>query len=847
MRTSSSQKPASSQDPQADVSEEHSASAQDEIGSPDSDASPGGGKAAPTVDTGQPAPALLLLALAGIVVGAIGGLTLVGNPDTRYMGLALVFFSGALSVWRIMVDDRRVDREALAQKDEKIRRLLARCEDLEDAAWELRESDERQASILSTLGDIVLRRDDNNKVVYANSAADAAFGPQGVSLTGQVLSLRDITRQEGRDIAAELRRPSSQPATTAEARQASADPAPNAFGPADGHAFSDNIERREPAFAGRPLNFGDVQLATGFGPRWYSRMDIHVRDTITDQPLVQTVMRDVTDRRRMEDELLAARHSAESSNEAKSRFLATVSHEIRTPLNGILGMATLLRDTRLTKEQTAYIQALETSGETLLLLIDEVLDFSKVEAGKLHIEAAPTRLTSVVENVVELLAPKAQAKGLEIGSFIAPDLPETVTLDATRARQILFNLAGNGVKFTENGGVSISVSGQASPTGGTDLLIEVRDTGIGFKQADADRLFEEFEQLDHGRARKFGGTGLGLAIARRLSELMGGSIKAEPSPGGGALFKVVLPVPEPMRSINLSASSAQSPSDADSLLVDTSIVLIGSGPIEMPLLERRLRLHGAHTTVLHPGDPALDMLLTSADLIVLDNSTLSDSAGWLATARLAGCTARAVVLVSPTERDRLERLREAGYSAYLIRPVRMESLTGVLEELLKQDTEEPNWEDFDEAASHPPHSRSNEVPARPLKLLVAEDNDINRLLTEALLRKLGHEASLVNDGTQAVDAALTDRFDAILMDLHMPGLDGLAAIQHIRREEDRLGLPETPIFIVTADVMEDAKQKAASAGAAGYLTKPLSVDAIQSALQDLPKSAKGIGHTPSPK
>ncbi|WP_417692333.1 response regulator [Roseibium sp.] len=765
----------------------------------------------PDITTHEPPPALLLLALVGILIGALGGLTLVNNPQTRYAGLALVFFSGALCVWRMMVDDRKRDRQALAMKDEKLRRLLARCEELEDTAWELRESDERQASILSTLGDIVLRRDDDNTVVYANAAADVAFGPRDRVLTGCILSLNELATH-----------PTGTAAKAGAMSAAVASPTTNEMA-------SSGPEGSSSAFSDRPIAFGDVELKTRFGARWFSRMDIHVRDTTTDQPLVQTVLRDVTDRREMEDELLAARHSAESSNEAKSRFLATVSHEIRTPLNGILGMATLLRDTRLTKEQGAYIEALETSGETLLLLIDEVLDFSKVEAGKLHIEANPTRLTSIIANVVELLAPKAHGKGLELGSFIAPGLPETVTLDSTRVRQILFNLAGNGVKFTEHGGVSIQVHGAPAEDGGSLLTIEVRDTGIGFQQGDADRLFEEFEQLDRGRARKFGGTGLGLAIARRLTELMHGSISADSAPEGGALFRVCLPVPEEMVA-----------TDATSTFAGKTIVLIGSGPVEMPLLAERLTSQGARAKVFSPGDPALDNMLVDADLVIADNSTLSDSAGWLATARLCGCQARAVVLVSPSERDRLDRLREAGYSAYLIRPVRMESLVSVVEGLMANDVDDQCWVDFSEPRSLLTQSRISFAPSRPMKLLVAEDNDINRLLTDALLRKLGHEATLVPDGEQAVEAASSAQFDAILMDLHMPGLDGIAAIRRIREVEAASGATSTPVFMVTADVMEDAKQKAANAGAAGYLTKPLTVEAIETALNSLPKGTTGL-------
>ncbi|MTI44350.1 PAS domain-containing sensor histidine kinase [Roseibium hamelinense] len=725
-------------------------------------------------------------ALAGLVIAFVGSFFLISGSQTmRLAALGLAFFAGGLAVWRLLADDQLRLSQALVAKDDKIRRLMERCEDLEDRAWELRESDERNTGILSSLGDIILRRDPTGTLVYANAAAHDAFGPEHNLKIGSAINLPLIDRAD----------------------------------PAD-EAGTESLE------AHKRFGFGDVQLNTPRGPRWYSRIDVSVRDAVTEQPMVQTVLRDVTDRRMMEEELLAARRSAESSSEAKSRFLATVSHEIRTPLNGILGMTALLRDTRLTKEQSAYIEALETSGDTLLLLIDEVLDFSKVEAGKLDIQAVPTRLTGLTEGVVELLAPKAHAKDLEIGTRIDPRLPEMVTVDAIRVRQILFNLTGNGVKFTDDGGVAIEIDGQANVSGGTDLVFKVRDTGIGFDPDEASRLFMEFEQIDHGPARKFGGTGLGLAIAQRLVRLMGGTIVAEPTTNQGAQFRVTIPIPEKLTEVpHTPAFSGK------------RIVFVSDSRIECPLLADRLRLDGAGVDIRMPGADDLSDLLSLADIILVDNSAVSDSGGWLASARLSGIDAPAIVLIAPSERDRLDRLREAGYSAYLIRPVRMETLNRVISGLLEAKDGEAVW---DVAGEHntPVSGVTTRrlAPARPLKLLVAEDNDINRLLSEALLRKLGHEPTVVVDGEKAVAAAAEHEFDAILMDLHMPGLDGLDAITQIRAREAKQGRDPIPVLMVTADVMQDARERAKAAGASGYLTKPLTADAIQEALQALSSS-----------
>jgi len=747
----------------------------------------GPGRRATDTPVNAPQKSLQHLAVAGLVIGLGAALFLVSTDGfNRFLGAGLAFFAGGLAVWRVIADDLQRSVQALQLKDEKIRRLMARCEELEDRAWELGESDERHASILATLGDVVIRRDADGIITYANSAAEDVFGNGHDLHPGNAMQLPVIS---------------------------GGDPSHPDLASRDGGAGG--------------MGFQDLRMRTAQGPRWFSRIDVPVRDTATDRQLVQTVLRDVTERRLIEEELLAARHSAESSNEAKSRFLATVSHEIRTPLNGILGMASLLRDTRLTKEQGAYIEALETSGETLLLLIDEVLDFSKVEAGKLEIQAAPVKIGALAESVVELLAPKAHAKGLEIGSMLAPDLPEEVTLDATRVRQILFNLIGNGVKFTDEGGVAVELAGRPNPSGGSLLEINVRDTGIGFNELEADRLFKEFEQVDHGPARKFGGTGLGLAIAQRLAGLMGGKITAQPSAEGGGHFKVCLPIPE-----NMAASTDPRLSS----LAERNIVFISNSRIECQLLAGRLAQHDAMTSVEAPGSSGLEDALSGADLVVVDNAALSDSGGWLASARLAGCSAPAVVLVSPSERDKLAHLHAAGYAAYLIRPVRVETLLQIFSGLLEGAVSELAWD----AGAKPENSsaalRRANAPARPLRLLVAEDNDINRLLSEAMLRKLGHVPVMVVDGEKAVEEAANDTFDAILMDLHMPGLDGFEAIRKVREDERASGRPPVPVMIVTADVMQDARDKAAEMGAAGYLTKPLSVESISGALAAIGRS-----------
>ena len=297
----------------------------------------------------------------------------------------------------------------------------------------------------------------------------------------------------------------------------------------------------------------DQKIAAAAGARWIAWREVTVRDEGGSE--IQSVGRDMTDRVLAGRALAEARDQAEAANRAKSRFLAMVSHEIRTPLNGILGMADLLGDTPVTQEQASYLKAVKTSGETLLSLIAEILDFSKIEAGRLDLAARPFALAAFVEEAVELLGPRAQAKGLEICCYVDERLPARVIGDAARLRQVLFNLAGNAIKFTERGGVSIIVEpGEQAEA----IAISVRDTGIGISPDDQARIFLEFEQADGSSTRKFGGTGLGLAISKRIVESMGGSIAVDSAPGEGAEFRDDSHAPARRRRRGAGAGGARS-------------------------------------------------------------------------------------------------------------------------------------------------------------------------------------------------------------------------------------------------------------------------------------------------
>lgn len=734
------------------------------------------------------APRTLAGALGGVALFAVSFAAFVGGaalvvavvPETLRLtvaGAALAATGLATGLFSVVEARRRGDRQALAEALARIDTLdgerlsLARDnERLRDEAWRLKESDARLRDVLDTLGDVVARWRVGGEIVYANDAAQGLF-PEGLASA------------------------------------------------LHGNAGAD---ARDSLASGGGATSGDILMETANGARWFARRDVAVRDGQSGEPLIQTILRDVSDRHGIEDALVAARNQAEIASASKSRFLATVSHEIRTPLNGILGMAGLLRDTRLSAEQRSYVEAVRSSGEILLLLISEVLDLSRIEAGRLALAADDVEIASLAEGVVELLGPRAQSKGLEIGCYIAPDMPLRISIDPTRLRQILFNLAGNGLKFTETGGVEVSIEPVPVDTSrARRFTITVRDTGIGFAAGEGERLFEEFEQVDHGPARRFDGAGLGLAISRRLARLMGGDVTAHSAPGKGACFRVELP-------LEAVEDAPGDPAD----LGEAQVVVVSASRIEAPLVARSLRAHGAQVTLVTPGDETGDEKLLAADLVLLDPGCVADAGAWLAGARAVGIHAPAAALVAPADRDRLPRLREAGFGGYLIRPVRSASLTKLAHTLLGHQSEWCPWEQANGTAQAPGDAPDTEGPAmtapptRPLRVLVADDNDINRMLSEALLRKLGHEPVVVSDGAEALEAAADGGFDLILMDLHMPVVDGVTAIRRFRAMERDGKWSRIPVFTVTADVTPDAEEAALAAGADAVFAKPLDPDLL---------------------
>ncbi len=505
-----------------------------------------------------------------------------------------------------------------------------------------------------------------------------------------------------------------------------------------------------------------------------------------------------------------ARQRAEAQAGAKGRFIATVSHEVRTPLNGILGMAELLGTTALDPEQQAYVEAVQSSGRTLAALIDEVLDFSRIEAGHTELAAEPFDLGDLVEGVVELLGPRAQDKGLEIAGRLDPEIPLKVLGDAARLRQVLVNLAGNAVKFTETGGVGLRVAAD-----GGGLTFTVSDTGPGVPPDRRAAIFEDFER---GGRTVADGTGLGLGIARRLVGLMGGALTLGDRPGGGSEFgfRVMLP----------QAGDAVRAPLAD--LTGRTALIVADSPFQAPYLAQDLGTAGAKVTIAPSEAQALAILSHGApDLLIVDCALGEGAANRLAgTADGAG---RALLLFSPTERRAFGQMLSAAFDGWLVKPVRLRSLASRVTAEAAAAAAMP--------AAPVPLPRPAPVRA-DLRVLLAEDNPINTLVMLKMLDRIGANVTHVADGVLALEAALaamrgeTAPFDAILMDLNMPGLDGRDAARRLRVAERDAGAPPTRIMALTAYAFADDRQACFEAGIDEFLTKPIGLARLRDALAD---------------
>ena len=527
-------------------------------------------------------------------------------------------------------------------------------------------------------------------------------------------------------------------------------------------------------------------------------------------------IQDITDLKQAMHRQQELTRQAQAGEKAKSDFLATMSHEIRTPLNGVIGMTSILADTDLNEVQRECVATISTSGESLLAVINDILDYSKIEAGRLELESRSFNLRQCIEEAFDLFAASIRSKHLEVNVLIAPEVPSHVMGDTMRLRQILVNLIGNAIKFTAKGEIVVSVECKKKDERGCHLRLAVADTGIGISREGIDRLFRAFQQGDTSTTRRFGGTGLGLIISKRLTEMMGGTIWVESEIGVGSTF---------FFNIVLAASSQAGTNDLANrtkLLKPLSVLVVDDNTTNRRMLEMQLKMWGMSPTLASSGDKALELLDRAAFDAALLDLRMSTMDGIALAQRIKSRRDLPLILLSSSG-EIIVGEDAALFQSQIPKPVKHSNL---LNALLRASGVEG------EAATKSVEGKfDGDLAARhPLRILLAEDNTVNQRVGLSILSRMGYCAEVVGNGKQVLAALEKANYDVILMDIQMPEMNGIEAARIVR---EQFGAKSPSIIALTAEALEGDKERFLSLGFDDYLSKPLQVQQLQEILKNI--------------
>src|SRR5437660_45650 len=762
----------------------------------------GAAAAIPALDLAH--AALILVVLAGIVAGATG--TLVGDRRSfHYLLLATlvplpigILLQGhsrphllatlliALFGWGMARVHRRGHRTFV----ERVRATLL----LESSTRELARQHAYLDALIASTPVAIAVLDGGRSIRSVNPAFEALFGYSAAEVTGagiDGLIVPEALRSESRDLEARAR---------------------------GGEVVRVEVERRRKD--GRHIQ---VRLSAA-------------AVKATAEGALVALYEDISDRKAAELAMRAARDLAERVARARSAFLANMSHEIRTPMNAVLGFVELVLDTELAPEQRRALELVRTSSEALLTILNDILDYSKIEAEHLELEAISFDLPKVVHATATLLAVRAREKHLELTVDVLPDVPQMMRGDPTRVRQVLMNLIGNAIKFTDQGEVDVSASVVRRDGGGATVQFRVRDTGIGISPEQLGTIFQEFTQADASMTRRYGGTGLGLAISRRLVALMGGELAVTSEVGRGSEFSFALTFP---------LEAAQVTARATVSLGGRRLLVVDDNETNRRIVRDMLGAEGMAVHEAPRADAGLEALRRAAragapyDLAILD-AQMPDQDGFeLATAVRADralAATRLLILTSAGQRGDGERCRQLGIQAYLTKPIARADLVEAVGTVLAGTASAPGTADLVTR-----HSIAESRHA--LRILLAEDNPVNQQVATAMLLKRGHHVDVVSNGREAVDAVAREPYDVILMDIQMPEMDGFEATEQIR------GLPQgrsLPIIALTAHALSGERERCLARGMSGYLAKPFKAHDLFAAVEGRGAQPADVATTRAP-